>query len=174
IGGDGGRPWQSAIELPHPSGLFWDVARGELIVSSTRTPNQVFWFRPLGDADYAREVVPANLVRPDATLLLPTRSLLLPGTLYIHDLYLLGSELFVTATGHNFIAQLLDTGGWRPAWWARFVRMRHDARRLLLHGVFRRDDGPQTMEGGLRAQGTRRGVRRRDARRGVARPDLSA
>lgn len=121
IGGDGGRPWQSAIELPHPSGLFWDVARGELIVSSTRTPNQVFWFRPLGDADYAREVVPADLVRPDATLLLPTRSLLLPGTLYIHDLYLLGSELFVTATGHNFIAQLLDTGGWRRVWWPRCV-----------------------------------------------------
>ena len=121
LGGDAGAPWQSVLELPHPSGLFWDDARRELIVSSTRTPNQIFWFRPLGDADYAREVVPADFVRPDATLLVPNRSLLLPGTLYIHDVYLLGADLFVTATGHNFVAQLLPGGGWKRVWWPRCV-----------------------------------------------------
>ncbi len=121
LGGAGGAPWQSALELPHPSGLFYDEATGELIVSSTRTPNQIFWFRPLGEVDYAREVVPADFAPPDGTLFLPYRSLLLPGTLYIHDLLLLGDALYATATGHNFLARLHPAGGWERVWWPACV-----------------------------------------------------
>src|SRR5438477_7877290 len=47
VGGARGQPWQTALELPHPSGLFYDERRDELIVSSTRTPNQIFFFRRL-------------------------------------------------------------------------------------------------------------------------------
>lgn len=121
LGGDGGRPWQTALELPHPSGLFWDEVRSELLVSSTRTPNQIFWMRPLGPDDYRREVVPADFAAPDATLLVPYRSLLLPGTLYIHDLYLLNDAPHATATGHNFVARLSSQGGWERVWWPRCV-----------------------------------------------------
>jgi len=109
------------MDLPHPSGLFYDERRRELIVSSTRTPNQIFFFRMLGDADYAREIVPADLVRPDGTLFVPYRSVLLPGTLYIHDLVLIADDVFVTATGHNFLARIRPDGGWERVWWPACV-----------------------------------------------------
>lgn len=141
LGGNGGRPWQSVLAIPHPSGLFWDEGRRELVVSSTRTPNQLFFFRPLGDADYAREVVPADLARPDATLFVPLRSLLLPGTLYIHDLVLLGDEIHVTATGHNFVARIPRTGGWERVWWPACVdglgRAGFDQNYLQLNSIAR-------------------------------------
>jgi uncharacterized protein (TIGR03032 family) len=121
LGADGGRPWQSALALPHPSGLFWDGARGELIASSTRTPNQLFFFRALGATDFAREVVPADLVPPAGTLFVPYRSVLLPGTLYIHDVVPFADGLHVTATGHNFIARVGDAGGWTRVWWPACV-----------------------------------------------------
>lgn len=121
LGGTGGAPHVAALELPHPSGLFYDTSTGELIVSSTRTPNQIFWLRPLSEADYESEVIPANLDRPDGTLFMPYRSTLLPGTLYIHDIALIGRELFATITGHNFLARLDSTGGWQRVWWPRVV-----------------------------------------------------
>jgi uncharacterized protein (TIGR03032 family) len=121
LGGDGGRPWQSAMDLPHPSGLFYDDGRDELVVSSTRTPNQIFFFKRVRDVDYHREVVPADFTPPDATLYVPYRSVLLPGTLYIHDVVLMGNEIFVTATGHNFLARILPLGGWERVWWPACV-----------------------------------------------------
>ena len=69
------------------------------------------------DADYEREVVPADFTRPGGTLYLPYRSVLLPGTLYIHDLVLIGDDLFVTPTGHNSLARVLPSGGWQRVWW---------------------------------------------------------
>jgi uncharacterized protein (TIGR03032 family) len=117
VGGDQGRPWQSALELPHPSGLFVAPESGELILSSTRTPNQLFWLRPLGPADWQREILPAGMEPPDGTVFLPYRSLLLPGSLYIHDLVLIDGEVFVTATGHNFLARIGRQGGWERVWW---------------------------------------------------------
>jgi uncharacterized protein (TIGR03032 family) len=121
LGGAGGQPWQTALELPHPSGLFYDEDRAELIVSSTRTPNQIFFLKRLGEPDYGREVVPADFARPDGTLFLPYRSWLLPGTLYIHDVVLLDGEIYVTATGHNFLARILPQGGWERVWWPACV-----------------------------------------------------
>ena len=109
------------MDLPHPSGLFYDERLGELIVSSTRTPNQIFFFKRVGDADYAREVVPADFTRPDGTLYIPYRSLVLPGTLYIHDLVLMGENIFVTASGHNFLARVFPLGGWQRVWWPACV-----------------------------------------------------
>jgi uncharacterized protein (TIGR03032 family) len=136
-----GRLWQSALEVPHPSGLFYDEPRGELIVSSTRTPNQIFHFKRLADADYAREIVPVDLERPDGTLFVPYRSLLLPGSLYIHDVVLMGDDLYATATGHNFLARLPATGGWERVWWPACVdglgRASFDQNYLQLNSVAR-------------------------------------
>ncbi len=141
VGGARGRPWQTALELPHPSGLFYDERRDELIVSSTRTPNQIFFFRRLTDADYEREVVPADFPRPDGSFFLPYRSWLLPGSLYIHDLVLLDEEIYVTATGHNFLARILPTGGWQRMWWPACVdglgRAAFDQNYLQLNSIAR-------------------------------------
>lgn len=141
LGGDGGQPWQSVLAIPHPSGLFWDDARRELIVSSTRTPNQLFFLRLLDDADYRREVVPSDFVRPDATLFVPSRSILLPGTLYIHDLVLLNGEICVTVTGHNFLARISERGGWERIWWPACVdglgRASFDQNYLQLNSIAR-------------------------------------
>src|SRR5262249_43576530 len=121
LANDAIRPRQSPLALPHPSGLFYDEGRDELIVSSTRTPNQIFFFKRVGDVDYGREVVPADFTRPEGALYVPYRSVLLPGTLYIHDLVLMGDEIFVTATGHNFLARILPLGGWERVWWPACV-----------------------------------------------------
>ena len=141
LGGARGQPWQTALELPHPSGLFYDEPSDELIVSSTRTPNQIFFFKRLAAADFEREVVPVDFVRPEGTLFLPYRSWLLPGTLYIHDVVLLDGEIYATATGHNFLARLLPQGGWERVWWPACVdglgRAAFDQNYLQLNSIAR-------------------------------------
>lgn len=117
----GGRPQQSVLPLPHPSGIVFDAPRGELIVSSTRTPNIVFWLRQVKPQDLMREIVPHDMVPPAGNLFLPYRSTLLPGSLYIHEIGLLDGALIATATGHNFVARLGNEGGWDRAWWPRAV-----------------------------------------------------
>lgn len=121
MGGNGGQPWQSPLPLPHPSGLFWDDKSGELIVSSTRTPNQIFYLKQITEQDYERDVVPANVARNQGALFVPYLSVLLPGTLYIHDVVLMGGELYATITGHNFLAKINKQGGWERAWWPKCV-----------------------------------------------------
>ncbi len=117
IGGNGGKPWQSAMPLPHPSGAFVDPRDGSLVISSTRNPNQIFWFRPGVEADWSREIVPLDLEPEDRTVYLPTRTRVLPGSLYIHDVVVVGGDLFVAATGHNFVAKIDPDTGWKRVWW---------------------------------------------------------
>lgn len=116
-----GRPQQSVLPLPHPSGIVFDAARDELIVSSTRTPNIMFWLRQINAQDLAREIVPHDMVPPDGNLFLPYRSTLLPGSLYIHEIGLIDGALMATATGHNFVARLGNEGGWERVWWPATV-----------------------------------------------------
>lgn len=117
LSSDAGKPVISPLELPHPSGMFFDKQANELIVSSTRTPNQIFWMRPLGEKDLLSDVVPADMEMPHGTMFLPYRSILLPGTFCIHDIAMMGGELYATITGHNFLAKLGASGGWERVWW---------------------------------------------------------
>ena len=119
LGGNGGSPWQSAMPVPHPSGAFVNPVDGSLVVSSTRNPNQIMWFRPLADDEWNREIVPEGVTRDDGTLYLPSLTRVLPGTLYIHDVVMVGDDLFVTATGHNFVARIDPMSGWERVWWPR-------------------------------------------------------
>ncbi len=119
LGGNGGNPWQSALTVPHPSGAFVDTDSGSLVVSSTRTPNQIMWFRPLGRDDWGREVVPDDVEPDDGTVYVPSVTRVLPGTLYIHDVVVSGGELYVTVTGHNFVAKVSVESGWERVWWPR-------------------------------------------------------
>ena len=128
IGGNGGTPWQSALPLPHPSGAFVDPRDGSLVISSTRNPNQIFWFRPGVAQDWDREIVPVGLEPEDRTIYLPTRTRALPGSLYIHDVVIDGDDLLVAATGHNFVARIDPATGWERVWWPKtFDGMGDDA-----------------------------------------------
>jgi uncharacterized protein (TIGR03032 family) len=122
-----GWPRQSPLPLPHPSGMAFDAQTQTLLVTSTRTPNILFWLQALSDKDWSREIVPADIVRPDGTLFLPRKSQLLPGSLYIHEIVKRGADIMATVTGHNFVARL-DDNGWTRLWWpAALDRLGNDA-----------------------------------------------
>lgn len=117
VGSRGGRPNLSFLRLPHPSGLAVDRKRGLVHIASTRNPNQVFDFAPflgaLSRLD-ARGSVPG---RP----LLPVRSRYLPGSIYLHDLAIVGGKLYGNAVGQNAVVELPERGGFRRAWWPRSI-----------------------------------------------------
>lgn len=138
MGAPDGQPLQSPLPLPHPSGIAFDPAARELIVSSTRTPNLIFWLRALSDGDWAREILPHDLVRLGGTLFLPARTTLLPGSLYIHEIARIDGDLVATVTGHNFVARLDPLGGWERVWWPRRLDSEPDGFRqnyFQLNGV---------------------------------------
>src|SRR5438046_894634 len=59
--------------------------------------------------------------RPAAGQLLPVQSRYLPGCLYLHDLALIGGELYANAVGLNAVVRLPRGGGFEPVWWPRCI-----------------------------------------------------
>lgn len=118
IHSDAGAPLVSVLELPHPSGICYDGGRRRLIVSSTRTPNQLIEFR-LIEPGLPNDLAPETAVHPDGSLFVPVLKYFLAGSLYTHDVALIDDELCLTATGHNFLARVLRDGGWERVWWPR-------------------------------------------------------
>lgn len=104
-----GRPRVSYLPLPHPSGIAVDRRRAHVHVACTRNPNQVLLLRP---------AVPSGAERPT---LLPVRSSLLPGSLYLHDLAFVGEALHANAVGCDAVVRLHEDGGYRLVWWPRCV-----------------------------------------------------
>lgn len=115
-------PEISCLRLPHPSGIAVDRKKQLVYIAGTRNPNQVFVFRAARGFMARRE---KNFCLPRATgrenVLVPVRTNFYPGSLYIHDLALIGEDLFATATGHNMVVRLPADGGYVPAWWPRCV-----------------------------------------------------
>ncbi|MHB1536963.1 MAG: DUF4915 domain-containing protein [Acidimicrobiales bacterium] len=113
-----GRPALSYMPLPHPSGLVVDRRRGVVSVASTRNPNQVYELAPVVGA-LARSDMSPPLVedRP----LVPVRSTIHAGALYIHDLAYIGGELHANSVGQNAIVHLPSGGGQRRVWWPRAI-----------------------------------------------------
>ena len=117
-GADG--PIQSAFPLPHPSGLWFDAERKELVLSSTRTPIIIMWMTPFRAGSSHEEIIPDDYDPPeDGVLFLPRQARYLPGTLYIHDVVKMGGEIYATITGHNFLAKLSLDSGWERVWWPK-------------------------------------------------------
>lgn len=114
-------PEVSFLRLPHPSGLAVDRTRGIVHVASTRNPNQVFDCLPvtglLPRSDIAARAVPG-------APLIPVRSRCYPGSLYLHDLCVLGGRLFGNAVGHNAVVRLDPEGGYERVWWPRCIEGR--------------------------------------------------
>ncbi|MFI4989758.1 MAG: DUF4915 domain-containing protein [Solirubrobacterales bacterium] len=113
-----GRPRVSYLPLPHPSGLAVDRRRGVVSVASTRNPNQVYELEPVTSALVRGEARTPEL---DARPLLPMRSTIHPGALYIHDLAYIGGELHANSVGQNAVVRLPTGGGHEIVWWPRAV-----------------------------------------------------
>lgn len=98
-------PHISYLRLPHPSGVAVDRRRGEVHIAATRNPNQIFTF---GKTE-------------ESKTLLPMATRFYPGSLYLHDLALIGGKLYGNAVGHNAVVQLTDNGGWKRVWWPHCI-----------------------------------------------------
>jgi uncharacterized protein (TIGR03032 family) len=128
-------PELSWLPLPHPNGLAVDAARGVVHVASTRNPNQLFELAPVTGllGDRGRRLALAG--RP----LLPVRSRFLPGSLYLHDLAMVGGALHATAVGQNAVIRFSPDGDWSRAWWPRAIetgrRPRFDRNYLQLNSI---------------------------------------
>lgn len=107
------RPRVSFMRIPHPSGMAVDLRRQIVHLASTRNPNQVFELEPVAPGEEASGGEAGAESRP----LLPIRSSLLPGSLYLHDLALVGGRLHGNAVGHNAVVALPGGGAWRRVWW---------------------------------------------------------
>jgi uncharacterized protein (TIGR03032 family) len=94
------------MPVPHPSGVAVDRERGVVHLASTRNPNQVY------------DLVPAVA---EGRPLVPLRSRFLPGSLYLHDLALVGGELHANAVGHNAVVRLPPDGGFERVWWPKAI-----------------------------------------------------
>ena len=111
-------PEVSFVPLPHPSGIAVDAARGVVHIASTRNPNQVFTFRPV-ERVHVREGIDPGLARRRP--LMPSASTFFPGSLYLHDLAVIGGELHGTATGENAVVRLGAAGEVARVWWPRCI-----------------------------------------------------
>lgn len=113
-----GRRHESYLPMPHPSGLAIDRRRNRLYVASTRNPNQVFTLRPKSGR---HALTNGNGSLRDRGTLMPVASTLYPGSLYLHDLAVVGSGLYGAAAGHNAVVSLEADGAFTPVWWPRCV-----------------------------------------------------
>ncbi len=85
----GERPLVSHLPLPHPSGLAVDRQRGVVVIASTRNPNQIYELEPVTGTLERGDIGSPDV---DRRPLLPMRSTIHPGALYIHDLTYIGGR----------------------------------------------------------------------------------
>ncbi len=113
-----GRPEVSYLPLPHPSGIAVDAAEKRVYVASTRNPNQLLEMRPLsGFLSRGDVALPAQA---DHSLMI-TRSLFLPGCIYMHDLAIIDGRLHGNAVGHNAVVSLDFEHGYKRVWWPKCI-----------------------------------------------------
>lgn len=93
------------LHVPHPAGIVADRRHGVVHIASTRNPNILIELR--------------------GKVLLPTRLRVLPGSLYLHDLALIGSALYGNAVGKNAIVRLDYDSGAEIVWWPKCIERGH-------------------------------------------------
>lgn len=118
----GERQAQTYLRLPHPSGLAADRKRGIVHVASTRNPNQVYDLAPVSGLVPRSDVqLPGERDLAEFRPLIPIRSRIVPGCLYLHDLAIVGGQLCGNAVGENSVARLHDDGRAERVWWPRCI-----------------------------------------------------
>ena len=115
---DQGAPEVSYAPVPHPSGIAVDLRRGLVHVASTRNPNQVYDLAPV-DGLRPRNDDPGAAL--EGRPLVPIRSRFYPGSLYMHDLALIGGRLHANAVGENAVIRLAQDGSHERVWWPRAI-----------------------------------------------------
>ena len=113
-----GRPQVTHLPLPHPSGLAVDRRRGIVTIASTRNPNQVYELEPVRTTLERGDVAPPEVAHKP---LLPRRSAIHPGALYIHDLAYIAGGLYANSVGQNAIVRLSADGAHERVWWPRAI-----------------------------------------------------
>lgn len=108
----------SYIRLPHPSGLVADRDNGRVHVACTRNPNQIFDLEPVTSVLPRLDMPPPSV---EGSPLMPARSRFLAGSTYIHDLALIGKDLYANAVGHNAVVKIDRDGRAQYAWWPRSI-----------------------------------------------------
>ena len=109
-----GVPRSGFLQVPHPSGIAYDPTSSSVHVACTRNPNQVLELVPArAFLDRTDVTVPSDRESP----LVPHLSRYYPGSLYLHDLAMIGEELYGNAVGHNCIVRLPRSGGFDRVWW---------------------------------------------------------
>jgi uncharacterized protein (TIGR03032 family) len=115
-----GRPRISFFPMPHPSGMVVDRKSRKLHLASTRNPNQVYAFKPLSSLLDRTDVrLPANPAAP----LMPVTASYYPGSLYIHDLAMVGGQLHANAVGHNAVVRLGEGNCFERVWWPKCIEV---------------------------------------------------
>jgi uncharacterized protein (TIGR03032 family) len=117
-------PRMSYFRLPHPSGLAADRSKKILYVASSRNPNQIYDFRAV------RGMLPRSDLKGSPftpRTLVPFRTWFYPGSLYLHDLAVIGGKLYGNAVGQNAVVRLREDGGYRREWWPKCVEARGKA-----------------------------------------------
>lgn len=114
------QPEATYMPLPHPSGIAVDVKGKRVFVASTRNPNQIIELRPVVDSLPRTDLPPPEI---DGKPLVPARSSFHPGSLYLHDLALIGGRLHGNAVGQNAVVRFGDKGAER-VWWPKTIERR--------------------------------------------------
>ena len=116
-----GRPRMTFFPMPHPSGLAVDREARKVYIASTRNPNQIYAFRPV-----TRLVERSDVKLPpvDGSPLMPVSAAYYPGSLYIHDLAMVGGKLHANAVGHNAVVHLADGNHFERVWWPKCIEVK--------------------------------------------------
>lgn len=115
-----GRPRITFFPMPHPSGLAVDRRAGKVYIASTRNPNQIYAFKPL---TYLLARGDVRLPSKPGSPLMPVSSTYYPGSLYIHDLAVIGGELHANAVGHNAVIRLGQGNCFERVWWPKCMEV---------------------------------------------------
>ncbi len=86
-----------------------DRTANRVLRASTRNPNQVYTFRPAGPA------------ATEEGILAPVSSAFFPGSLYLHDLAMIGSSVYANAVGHNAVVRIEADGSFEHVWWPKSI-----------------------------------------------------
>lgn len=118
LGATAHTPEISSMCIPHPSGIAVNRKKNLIYIASTRNPNQIFELGlSKGIMDRKDFAGRRKALGDGANVLVPRRTFFYPGSLYIHDLAVIGNDLYANAVGHNAVVQLFSSGGYQYVWW---------------------------------------------------------
>ncbi len=111
----------SYLSLPHPSGLVVDRRRMVVHIASTRNPNQIFDLVPIAGMSDRLDVLPSRTENE----LIPIRSRVFPGCLYVHDLAIISEHLYSNAVGENAVVRLDNDARVERVWWPKCIETKN-------------------------------------------------